>query len=291
MASYRDGLLQASEQSRFMARVLSESLQDFIETIVGWMHRQYLPDPVAVELPFGTADAAPAWELELGENQRLALRGRIDRIDVFSQSGDSAHCVVLDYKSSRKKLDPLLIANGLQLQLLAYLNVLCQWPEPRELFGAARLLPAGVFYINLRGGYQSAQNRREALESPEEKKTKAYRHAGRFDSAMLRVLDSRAEARSGDQINYRLRNDGGLHKGSREALDSQEFAKLLASVVTILQTMGRQIFAGVVKVDPYRRGSEVACDQCDYRAICRIDPWTHKYRTLRAAEQAEEDEA
>ncbi len=291
MTSYRDGLLQASEQSKFMARMLSESLQDFIETIVSWMHRQYLPDPKAVELPFGTPGAAAAWELELGEGHRLALRGRIDRIDVHAPSGaDAGHCVVLDYKSSEKKLDPLLVANGLQLQLLAYLNVICQWAQPRELFGVSRLVPAGVFYINLRGGNESAQNRREALATPEERRIAAYRHTGRYDVASLRLLDARKEVQKGDQFNYRLRKDGGLHKNSREALSTREFEQLLASVASILQTMGRQIFAGVVKVDPFRRGTIVACEQCEYRAICRIDPWTHKYRTLGQVEQSDEDQ-
>ncbi len=59
MASYRDGLLEASEESRFMARVLTESLQDFVETLVGWMREQYQFDPAEVELPFGEeADCA-----------------------------------------------------------------------------------------------------------------------------------------------------------------------------------------------------------------------------------------
>jgi ATP-dependent helicase/DNAse subunit B len=44
--------------------------------------------------------------------------------------------------------------------------------------------------------------------------------------------------------------------------------------------MGRRIFAGDVNVDPYRKGAETACDFCDYRGICRIDPWTHRFRVL-----------
>ena len=48
-AGFRDGLLQSSEQNRFAAQVLTETLQDFIETIVGWMRSQYAFDPVATE--------------------------------------------------------------------------------------------------------------------------------------------------------------------------------------------------------------------------------------------------
>jgi len=45
--------------------------------------------------------------------------------------------------------------------------------------------------------------------------------------------------------------------------------------------MGRRILTGDAKVDPYRKGTEVACDFCDSRAICRIDRWTHPFRVLK----------
>jgi ATP-dependent helicase/nuclease subunit B len=295
IASFRDGLLQASEQSRFMAGLLSASLQDFVETLVAWMRGQYRFDPVAVELPFGANEGAPAWDLDLGNGRRLALRGRIDRVDVCPQPDHgSAWCVVVDYKSSQKKLDSVLVANGLQLQLLAYLNVVRAWPNPEQIFGASRLTPAGVFYVNLRGRFESARNRREALEDPEQARNLAYQHTGRFDINALRWLDARLGAKAGNQFNYRRKNDGELNKGSREALQTRQFDALLDSVSSNLQKMGRQIFFGMVKVDPFRKGSVTACQQCDYRSICRIDPWTHLYRILRKAEsepvEAEDDE-
>jgi ATP-dependent helicase/DNAse subunit B len=49
--------------------------------------------------------------------------------------------------------------------------------------------------------------------------------------------------------------------------------------------MGREIFSGEAKVAPYRKGAATACDQCDYRSICRIDPWTHRYRVLKLEEE------
>ena len=110
-ADYRDGLLRADGKSRFTARVLAESLQDFVGTLVDWMRGQYEFDPAAAELEFGIhSDGAPAWELDLGEGHRLVLRGRIDRIDLCRESGDRALCVVVDYKSGVRKLDPLLMA-------------------------------------------------------------------------------------------------------------------------------------------------------------------------------------
>jgi ATP-dependent helicase/DNAse subunit B len=55
--------------------------------------------------------------------------------------------------------------------------------------------------------------------------------------------------------------------------------------------MGREIFAGAARVDPYRKGQTIACDHCKYQSICRIDPWTHVYRVLRKPESAAQDDA
>jgi ATP-dependent helicase/nuclease subunit B len=52
--------------------------------------------------------------------------------------------------------------------------------------------------------------------------------------------------------------------------------------------MGKRIFEGAAKVDPYRKGKQTPCEFCDYQAACRIDKWTHQYRVLRAA-KAETD--
>ncbi len=280
---FRHGLLQATEQNRFTARILTESLQDFVETLIGWMSRQYAFDPVEVELPFGNEESGfPAWQLDAGGGRQLLLRGRIDRIDIWREAGaDEALCVVVDYKSSQKQLDPLLMAHGLQLQLPGYLSVLRHWPNPRPLFGAGRLVPAGVFYVNLRGRYEREENREVALANVEEARKLAYRHTGRFDAGVLSKLDQRPGGRESGQFNYRLNKDGGLHGGSREALSSADFRALLDAVETTLEKMGQAIYAGVATVDAYLNGRFTACDQCDYRAICRIDPWTHNYRVLR----------
>ena len=99
-----------------------------------------------VELPFGDDKGAfPPWDLDLGDGHHLLLSGRIDRIDIFKEAeADHALCVVVDYKSSHKQLDSLLMEHGLQLQLAAYLNVLCHWPGPQPMFGVSRLIPAAM---------------------------------------------------------------------------------------------------------------------------------------------------
>jgi ATP-dependent helicase/nuclease subunit B len=279
--NYRDGLLRDTAESRFASLVLAESLQDFVEVIVSWMRGQYEFDPAVAELDFGGENPrAPAWEVFLDGGRKLVLSGRIDRVDLWhgEKSGD-ALALVLDYKSSSKKLDKVLVENGVQLQLLAYLNVLRHWKNPQEIFNVKRLIPAGVFYVNLRGEYKGGGSRDEILAEADESRRLAYRHTGRFDTSALYKLDSKKAA---DQFNYNRNNDGSFRKGSVEALPRAEFEKLLNGVETQLREMGGRIFSGAAQVDPYRKGKQTPCEFCDYQAACRIDKWTHKFRTLRS---------
>jgi ATP-dependent helicase/nuclease subunit B len=272
------------------------------------MRGQYEFDPAVAELEFGIgAGGAPAWEIDLGAGHRLALRGRIDRIDLCRETGDRALCVVMDYKSGQKKLDKILVEHGVQLQLLAYLAAIRSWPpevwagmnlpaisslsplgqgegEEPKISGALKIAPAGVFYVNLRGQYESGGTRDEALADAAAARNRAYRHAGRFDTSALSRLD---RTNAADQFNYRLNKNGSVRSNSVEALPRAEFEALLDRVEMQLQEMGRAIFSGAAQVDPYRKGHETPCEFCDYRPVCRIDPWTHRYRVLRpSAEKA-----
>jgi ATP-dependent helicase/nuclease subunit B len=286
---YRDGLLRADDQGRFTARVLAEALEDFVETLVTWMRGQYEFDPAVAELEFGLdAGGAPAWELALADGHKLALRGRIDRIDLCRETGNRAWCVVMDYKSGRRKLDRILVEHGVQLQLPGYLAAVRSWTRSHPLPGVEKLVPAGFFYVNLRGKYDSGATRSEALADAGQSKRLAYRHTGRFAVDALPRLDSRPDAKTGDQFNYRRNKDGSPGKTSSEALPRAEFEALLDRVEIRLAEMGLAIFAGEAKVDPYRKGIETPCRFCDYRAACRIDPWTHRYRVLRAASKESE---
>lgn len=279
--SYRDGLLRATEQSRFAARVMSSALQDFVATLVEWMRGQYLFEPALVELPFGMGGSSPAWTLDLENGHSLQVQGRIDRVDLFRlAANDEALCVVLDYKSGQKKLDSVLLAHGIQLQLLTYLNVLRHLPKPKDLFGAARIMPAGAFYVSFYGKLASEANRDDALAETGQSRKLSYRHTGRFDREALPQLDCRPDATQGDQFNFRRTNTGQLHKNCAEALTREEFIALLNQNMEALKRFGREIYAGNLKPDPFRKGSVIACDQCDYQSVCRVDPSIHRFRVL-----------
>ena len=286
IGAFREGMFRADAQNLFAARRLKLALQDFIETAVGWMEH-YGFDPHAVELAFGNdGDPLPAWEIDLGNGYRMAFRGKIDRLDLARDSGRAAAlCVVIDYKSGAKKIDPLLLEHGVQIQLPAYLAALRRLPNPGSVFGVERLIPAGVFYVNLRGSYQGGKSRREVLDAASEARRLAYQHTGRFSLEALPQLDRRyLQPEGSGQFNYKLAKGDKPNRTFKDLIEADELTALLDQVEELLRLMGRGIFAGAAKVDPYRKGSQTACDHCDYRAVCRIDPWRHLYRTLKKSD-------
>jgi ATP-dependent helicase/nuclease subunit B len=169
----------------------------------------------------------------------------------------------------------------LQLQLLTYLNVLRRLPEIQKLFQVKNLVPAGVFYVSLRGKYPRKDTRAEATSVSAEDRKAAYQHTGRFDIRALPRLDARPECAKGDQFSFRLKNDGMPSKNSKEVMQSADFTVLLDSIETSMRDMGIRIFSGDAEISPVRKGPFTACLHCDYRAICRVDPWTQEYRVLK----------
>jgi ATP-dependent helicase/nuclease subunit B len=114
-----------------------------------------------------------------------------------------------------------------------------------------------------------------------EARRRAYRHAGRFSLAALPQLDRLAASGGSGQFSYALRQTGEPDRRFADLLTAGDFEALLDGVERRLIAMGQRIFAGEAAVDPYRRGGQPACAHCDYRSICRIDPWTHRYRVLK----------
>ena len=82
--------------------------------------------------------------------------------------------------------------------------------------------------------------------------------------------------------------DEAFAKVPQEKLDAllkADFEALCEKVETHLRKYGGRIFNGEVAVAPFRIGNQTACDYCDFRAVCRFDPWTQPFRALRPPPQ------
>ena len=84
----------------------------------------------------------------------------------------------------------------------------------------------------------------------------------------------------GDQFKFAKVKSGDFAKRGNEALPSAEFTALREKVEGHLRDYGTRIFTGEAGVLPYRIGSHTACDYCEFRPVCRFDPWTQPFRVL-----------
>jgi len=289
LEAYGTGLFTSTASARFEGEGLIQELTELAEVLTAWA-RHYGFDPAAAEVGFGLEDASlPGWEVQVGEGKKLILRGVIDRVDLAPNRGDgSVLAVVQDYKSRVRPLHPRKLAGGLQLQLLSYLGALREIPEASALFGARRIIPAGVFYIPLRATAMSATTRAEGLSEGARERRNSLVHQGRFDIQWKELFDTRPQVRQGEQFRFRLTTEGKLIRRGSDGLPTEEFERLLAANEEHLRRIGRSIFAGEASAAPYRLGEECACDRCDYRPICRFDSWVQPCRKLPALPESRE---
>ena len=101
---------------------------------------------------------------------------------------------------------------------------------------------------------------------------------------LLEQFDNRHEPR-GDQFRYRRNQDGAFSRVGNEVLPEQDFLALVDQIEGFLRRYGQEIYNGDVRVAPYRHKNETACDYCEFRPICRFDPWIEPYRVLKTAAQ------
>ena len=279
-SQFDHGIFLSTAEAIFSLESIVQRLQEFVAILINWMD-QYEFDPHTVELGFGGPnDPVGPWTVAL-DSGRIAFMGKIDRLDVHpSEDIQGADAVIIDYKSGGKKLDPILLYNGVQLQLLAYLNVVSRLPEIGKHLKTGPLYPAGVFFVPLRGYSPRQPNRDSARLCHADDRPRAFQHVGCFDLSSLRQLDSRSEVLTGDQIHYQLKKDGTPKKNAWNVMAPETFRATMARTESSIQTMGNRILSGDIKVDPFRHGNQVACQYCPYPTICRIDPAEHAYRTL-----------
>jgi ATP-dependent helicase/nuclease subunit B len=266
LKSHHYGLFDVDDGRRFTGDVLLQNLERLVSTLVTWMaHYQF--DPRAVELEFGLGESSlPGWRLRLGQESELVLCGRIDRIDVCERAGGPPLGIVVDYKSSGKKVDAIKLHNGLELQLLSYLGFLRQLAPGAVL---PQLLPAGVFYLGLRGGSAAANSRAEAFADSAAARRRMFRHEGRFDSTWHAQLDA-IQCQEQFSADYRVK------------LAADAFAQLMSDVEAHLARLGTEILDGKISIEPYRKNQrDTACLRCEFQGICRFDPWTEPYRALK----------
>jgi len=287
LAHYQHGLFSADAAREFQAHALIRNLEQLVTTLTLWSSRNEF-EPAAVEVGFGLeSDGWPAWRLDLGGGRFVTVRGRVDRVDLLRRESGGGLVAIVDYKSSARHFEEVKFENGLQLQMPAYLNAICENAAAKQAFEASTLVPAGLFYIGLRVRPESGGSRELAEEKAAAAAVTAFQHRGRFDAALVEQFDN-SGASQGTQFKFSFNKDGSLSKRGNDLLPHHKFSAMLESASDQIRSLARRILSGEAGVSPYQKGQEVACDWCKFRPVCRFDSWTQPYRVLKRRTAATE---
>jgi len=238
--------------------------------------------PEDFEVAFGDDGKMPAIEVP-AKQMEAALRGFVDRVDIWQEDGNHYFRVV-DYKTGKKDFDYCDVFNGVGLQMLLYLFALEQGGQ--DVVGE-KPIAAGVQYFPARAPLMSADGALTEEEAQKER-LKEWKRRGLLlrDDQVLQAMDPEDSGR----LCCSRKKDGSL---SGDLADREQLKLLRKYVFTWLGNMVDDIAAGNVTPNPYTRGTtHNACSYCPYGAVCHKASveGRRNYKTMEAQKFWEEVE-
>ena len=234
---------------------------------------------LGTEVSFGNKSSSsndeivyPPIEFEIGNGKRVSITGKIDRIDVAEiPSGDSVgkYIRIIDYKSSVKDLDLNKIFNGLQLQLITYIDAVC-YNEAVDKALQAPINPAGVLYFNLIEPI--IKNRCFDDESIVRQIKEAYRMQGFIvsDLNIPNMMDKDFDP-AGKSEYFKYNSKG--RNGKDIMIDKENFKNLQKYTKKTLKEISKAIMKGNIDIKPISfNGKNIPCQYCQYKSICQFNP-------------------
>ncbi|WP_432775170.1 helicase-exonuclease AddAB subunit AddB [Brevibacillus gelatini] len=262
----RSSILTRTARYRYLAGKLMRAVGRAIY-VLGEHAKRSRFAPVGLEVSFGPNADLPGLVLTLDNGVELQLIGRIDRVD---QSLDSEvpYLRVIDYKSSPKQLSLSDVWNGLNLQLLVYLDVVVANAE--EWLGKKAEM-GGVFYYQVADPFVTAKRLLTSEEAAKER-AKRLRMKGLMlaDPELAKMMDAYVEQGPSELVPFELKRDGTLSSRSSVAT-AEQFQALTAYVRDTVKQISTRMTNGEIGIKPYSNGTMTACDYCSYKPVCQFD--------------------
>ena len=243
--------------------------------------------PENYEVAFQYVNQLDAVRFTLSEEEKMHLRGRIDRMDIWEREQE-VYVKVIDYKSGSTSFQLLSIYHGLQLQLVVYLNAAMELM--RRKYPKKEIRPAGIFYYHI-DDPMIDDDGEELLEDEIKEQIFAKLKLDGYvnsDPQVYRAMDSGMQS-SSKILPITVNKDGSLRKTSK-AVTEEQFGVLSDYVNQKIAELGQRMMRGEIAVNPYELDGRTPCGYCPYHSVCgfdlRIDGFD--YRRLPKFDQASE---
>lgn len=194
---------------------------------------------------------------------QLVLRGRIDRIDEAEIDGNT-YIRVVDYKTMDKKFNLTDLYYGLAIQLVIYLMAV----QSAYRAKGRDAIPVGGFYFSISMPYIHAQ-------TGEEERMKAFKMNGFITENIPAVLAMDNKGTSYlNSMNAQIARDAEGNPFVKEMSNTftdEQLGLVMEFVKKLVARAAEQIYGGEMKIHPVCKTASLACEKCDYHAICRYD--------------------
>ena len=264
-------------------------------------------EPEAFELTFGPGKELEALHFSLGQDDKMSLRGTIDRMDikeVMQDGAPKAYIKVIDYKTGTKKFDITMAYYGMQMQLLTYMLVALRAGNSGELNhkfeglnpAITQYEPGAMLYYHVQDPvFDSKNNLYELQMQYEKKQITKEEYEQEYETLLDKVrLEVRDKFRMNGLINDKSEVLDALELPENKAdyafesvpvkyTKSETLAKtskcqnqtdiqnILNYTEQQMKTIGENILNGCNQMNPYQYKGTTPCTYCVYSDICQFD--------------------
>lgn len=144
-AAYEETILYSSARNTHLLRRMTRILIRTVRTLQTQLKQgSFVPEQF--EMSFSMIEDLDALNIALTEQDKMRLRGRIDRVDTC-EAEDKVYVKVIDYKSGTRKFDLAALYYGLQLQLVVYMNAAVEMEQKKH--PDKKVVPAAMLYYHI----------------------------------------------------------------------------------------------------------------------------------------------
>ena len=273
---YDGDLLQSDEKTAYYATQLSRIMKRTAKTL-GFQLSKGKYRPEGYEERF---------EKEY-EGHNVRLRGKIDRMDIYSDDSGNKYVKILDYKSSRRTLDPEMIKEGLSLQLAIYMKNAIE--TVKERYPGKNVLPAAMLYYAIDDPFVDDRDNTEAAI----RKILVPEGAIVNDEKIMQSLDEAlSEPGVKSEVVKITKKKDNTPDSNSKVYSIEDFNAMLNTAEEKALELSDAILAGSIDINPTLRKKVTACDYCALKGVCGFDPKIkgYEYRVIgEKTEDADED--
>lgn len=276
-SAYGETVLYSSARNEYAIERMHRILKRAVNTLQYQLKKgSFVPENV--EVSFTMAEDLESVNIALSEEEKMKLRGRIDRIDTCEADGN-IYVKVIDYKSGNRKFNLAALYYGLQLQLVVYMNAAVEMEKKKN--PGKKVVPAALLYYHVADPMVKFDGEvtAEELDALLKKELRMTGIVNKND-AVIAYLDGEFTDKS-DILPLERKKDGSLSVKS-SVINEDELQEISRYVNLKVKEIGTEILEGKIAIDPYKQGTDSACDYCSFRPVCGFDgriPGYH-YRNL-----------